>query len=212
MSDRNEIASAGGAVEMPGFRLLFPPGWTKHDATEESERELLARSRAKIKNYARPDLDFTLTSSIKTAFRQLRSQDGIAMYLPTDVDERSILPMSMTASRLLDPAGAPLDSHIAAVIKNHDGGFLGDDHQIVRWRRTHRRLEGMPGAVNQQINYAIPVAGTARRMALLLSTSILQDTEQSVDDDSLTLMIELSDSIVGTFTWESSLVPATRRD
>lgn len=193
---------------MPGFRMLFPPGWTRHDATEEAEHELIVRTRAKVKKYARPDLDFTITASTKAAFRQLRSQGGIAMYLPTDVSEQALVPMSITASRLLDPTGAPLDSVIASILRDDEGTFLGEDRKIVRWRRTHRGLEGLPGAVNHQINYAVPVVGTARRMALLLSTSILQDTEQTVDDDSLTLMIELSDSIVGTFTWDSQLVSA----
>ena len=201
MSDAQPMTTA--AREMPGYRMLFPAGWVMQSANEESERQLLARARAKVKRLARPDLDFALTAQIKSAFRQLRSQDGIAMYLPIDVDENAVLPMSMTASRLMDPLGLPLDERITEIFHDHGGEFLGTDRKIVRWRRTQRKLDGLPGAVNEQINYVIPVSGTGRRMALLLSTSILQDEQGTIDDERLGLMIELSDQIVGTFTWVS---------
>ena len=201
MSNPQPMTTAGS--EMPSYRMMFPPGWVVQSADEESERQLLARARAKVKRLARPDLDFALTAHIKSAFRQLRSQEGIAMYLPLDVEENAVLPMSMTASRLMDPLGLPLDARITEIFRDHGGAFLGSDRKIVRWRRTQRKMEGLPGAVNEQINYVIPVSGTGRRLGLLLSTSILQDEQGTIDAERLGLMIDLSDQIVGTFTWIS---------
>lgn len=190
------------ASEMPGFRMMFPPGWAASGIDENSEREMLSRMRAKVKQMARPDLDFALTASVKSAYRQLRSHDALAIYLPVDVGENAVLPMSMTAARLVDPLGLPLDDTIAGIFRDFGGDFLGADRTIVRWRRTHRNVQGgLPGAINEQVNYAIPVSGTGRRLALLLTTAILQDAQQTVDEESLAAMIELSDTVVGTFTW-----------
>ncbi|MDJ0335773.1 MAG: hypothetical protein ACOH10_05960 [Rhodoglobus sp.] len=199
MTDSVPIATS--ALEMPGYRLLFPQGWTRFGVDEDSERDVLVRTRAKIKRMARPDIDFALTASIKSAFRQLRSIDALAMYLPVDVAEDSVIPMSITASRLLDPLGLPLDDRITQVFRDFGGDFLGSDRKIVRWRRTIRNLDGLPGAINEQVNYAIPVAGTGRKLGLLLSASIIQDAQKTIDDETLEAIIALSDSIVATFTW-----------
>lgn len=200
-------ASGGHSAEMPGYRLLFPPGWAEYGVDEDAERDLLVRTRAKIKPLGRPDLDFSITSSIKSSFRQLRSRDAFALYLPSELAGDAVLPMSITASRLVDPLGGPLDGRITEIFRDHGGEFLGDDRNIVRWRRVHRTLDGLPGLSDEQVNYAIPVTGTGRRMALLLSTSIIRDPAGSIDEDSIELMVELSDSIVGTFTWASAMRP-----
>lgn len=207
MSEAIVGASGGHSVDMPGYRLLFPPGWAEYGVDEGAERDLLVRTRAKIKPLGRPDLDFSLTSSIKSAFRQLRSREAIALYLPSELAGDAILPMSITASRLVDPLGGPLDARITEIFRDYGGEFLGDDRSIVRWRRLHRSLEGLPGLSDEQVNYAIPVPGTGRRMALLLSTSIIQDPAGSISQDSIDLMVALSDSIIGTFTWASAMRP-----
>ena len=207
MTEPIAVASGRPSSDIPGYRLLFPPGWAEYGVDEGAERDLLVRTRAKIKPLGRPDLDFSITASIKSAFRQLRSRDAFALYLPSEVSEDAILPMSITASRLVDPLGGPLDGQITAVFRDHGGEFLGDDRNIVRWRRVHRSLEGLPGLSDQQVNYAIPVMGTGRRMALLLSTSIIQDPAGSISEDSIEMMVALSDSIVGTFTWASAMRP-----
>ncbi|MGV8882478.1 MAG: hypothetical protein ACOH19_10000 [Rhodoglobus sp.] len=193
--------------EIPAFRLLLPTGWEQIRVSEESEREILARLRAKVKKVGRPDLDFTLTATLKSAFRQLRSVDSVAIYLPLDVAPDALLPMSITASQLVDPAGNTLDHRVAEVFRDFGGTFLGEDRKIVRWRRSKRHIEGFPEAINEQINYIIPVPGSARRRALLFSTSILQDAESSVDEDRFNLMVLLSDSIIGNFTWNAGLPP-----
>jgi len=196
-----DVQKTVSAAEIPSFRLFFPAGWEQLGTTEESERDVLARLRARAKEVGRPDLDFTLTASLKSAFRQLRSIDSIAIYLPLDVAADALLPMSMTASQIVDPTGQNLDARIAEIFRDFGGDFLGEDRKIVRWQRTQRNIEGFPGAINQQLNYAIPVPGSGRRRALLLSTSILQDAESAVDEDTFELMVLLSDSIVGSFTW-----------
>jgi hypothetical protein len=201
MVESQSMAASTGQ-EMPAYRLIFPQGWAQFGVDETSEREILTRTRTKIKRMARPDIDFAVTASIKSAFRQLRSIDALAMYLPVDVAENSVIPMSVTASRLLDPLGFSLDDRITQVFRDFGGEFLGSDRAIVRWRRTIRNLEGIPGAINEQINYAIPVPRTGRKLGLLLSTSIIQDSQKSIDDDTLTAIIALSDSIIGTFGWE----------
>lgn len=196
-----DVSSTSSAPGIPGFRLFFPAGWEQLGTNEESEKELLARLRAKLKQLGRPDLDFTLTASLKSAYRQLRSIDSIAIYLPIDVAPEALLPMSMTASQLVDPAGNTLDARVAEIFRDSGGEFLGKDRKIVRWRRTKHNIEGFPGAINQQLNYVIPVPASGRRRALLLSTSILQDAESAADTDAFDLMVLLSDSIVSSFTW-----------
>jgi len=96
-------AESSTAPAVPAFRLLFPPGWTRHGPTPEDERELLAAMRSKMRPYGRPDLEFQLTAAVKSSFRDLRSRDGIAMFLPTEVSELTLVPMTITAVRLAAP-------------------------------------------------------------------------------------------------------------
>ena len=186
---------------VPAFRLLFPVGWSRHDVSAAAERDLLDRMRLRIKPLARPDLEFQLTAAVKSVFRQLAEKDGIAIYLPTDVDEDGVLPVSITASRLTDPAGRVLDDQVAVLFREHGADFLGSDRSIIRWRRRFRNVPTLDGAGSEQINYLIPVPGTDRRAALLFSTSIAQDAAVDMDDDELHRLITLSDAIIATFSW-----------
>lgn len=187
--------------QVPPYRLLFPAGWTRHDVTEESERALLERSRAQFKQYGRPDLDFQMTARVKASFRQLRTQNAFALFMMTEAPDNGVIPFSITAAYLRDPHGRSLDTRIAQIFREEGGEFLGDDRTIVRWTRSYRGLPDLPGAVNEQINYAIPVPGTERRLALLFSSSILNDDAATVDDPTREMLVTLSDAIMGTFTW-----------
>ncbi|MFF2277160.1 hypothetical protein [Agromyces sp. NPDC058126] len=186
---------------VPSFRMLFPPGWVRHDPSTESERELLDQMRAKMRAYARPDLEFELTMTVKSAFRELRERSGIAIYLPSGAEGTTLVPMSITATRFTEPSGASLDGRVADLFRNHEADFLGDDRTIVRWRRTIAKLEGFEGAVNEQVNYLVPVPGTSRREAVLISTAVLRDGTEPVDEELLESCLVLSDAIVSTFAW-----------
>ncbi|MDF2574197.1 MAG: hypothetical protein K0S05_1109 [Agromyces sp.] len=152
------MTAASTPTAVPGFRLLFPPGWTRHHPTADDERALLQAMRTKIRPYGRPDLEFQLTAAVKAAFRDLR-------------------------------------------FRQYGAEFLGDDHAIVRWRRTFARPKGLEGGINEQVNYLVPVPGTARRSAVLLGTSILQSTQEPMSPDDLDACIGLSDVIASTFAW-----------
>ncbi len=195
------MTASSTAPAVPAFRLLFPPGWTRHQPTPEDERELLQAMRSRMRSYGRPDLEFQLTAAVKASFRDLRSRDGVAVFLPTEVPEHTLVPMTITAVRLTEPSGASLDGHVSDLFRQHGAEFLGDDHTIVRWRRTFARPKGLEGGVNEQVNYLVPVPGSARRAALLLCTSILQGTEDPMPVEDLDGCIALSDAIVSTFAW-----------
>lgn len=201
MSSATTTATATTGAAVPPFRLLFPPGWTRHRPTADDERELLQAMRAKMRPYGRPDLEFQLTAAVKSSFRDLRSRDGIALYLPTAVPEEALVPMSITAVRLTEPSGGSLDGHVADLFSQYGAEFLGDDRTIVRWRRTFRRLEGLADGANEQVNYLVPVPRTERRAAVLLSTSIVQSTQEPMPADDLDACVGLSDVIVSTFAW-----------
>lgn len=193
------MSAAVSAV--PAFRMLFPPGWVRHDPSAESERELLDRMRAKMRAYARPDLEFELTMAVKSAFRELRERSGLAIYLPSGDDDAALAPMSITATRFVQPGGASLDAKVSELFRSHGADFLGDDRTIVRWRRRVSDSEGFEGVVNEQVNYLVPVPGTSRKEAVLISTSILRDGSDQVDEALLESCLVLSDAIVSTFAW-----------
>ena len=109
--------------------------------------------------------------------------------------------MTITAVRLTEPSGASLDGHVADLFRQYGAEFLGDARTIVRWRRTFSRPGGLEGGLNEQVNYLVPVPASGRRAAVLLSTSILQGTEEPMSDDDLDACIGLSDVIVSTFAW-----------
>ncbi|MCK8609144.1 hypothetical protein [Agromyces sp. C10] len=190
--------------ELPPFRLLLPPGWTRHLPTDDEERELLARMRERIRPLGRPDLEFQLTAGTKAAFRELRAKDGIAMYLPTQVGESTAVPMSMSACRITGPDGRPLDGQVAELFRRHGAEFLGDDRTIVRWRRTFATLPGLERVGTEQVNHLVPVPGTGRRVGVLLSTAIVRDPGDPVEGIDLDALVALADAIASTFAWAPS--------
>lgn len=192
---------------LPSFRLLLPAGWTRHAIDADEERALLARMRERLKPLGRPDLDFQLTAGVRAAFRELRAKDGIALFLPTDVPEASAVPMSLSAVRLTGPEGRSLDEQVAGLFRDHGATFLGDDHAIVRWRRTHPRLAGADRLGTEQVNHLIPVPATGRRIAVLLSTAIVRDPDEPIEGVDLDTLVALADAIASTFAWSPAEGP-----
>ncbi|WP_022889943.1 hypothetical protein [Agromyces italicus] len=189
------------ATAVPSFRMLFPPGWVRHDLSTQSEAELLTAMRAKLRPYGRPDLEFQLAAAVKSSFRGLRDRQGIAVYLPSGDEGAALAPMSITATRLVEPGGGPLDARVSELFSTRGAAFLGDDRMIVRWTRTVSGLAGAEEAVDEQVNYLIPVPGSNRTSAVLLSTSIVRPADEPVDADLLDSCVALSDAIVSTFAW-----------
>ncbi len=186
---------------MPTFRLLFPAGWDRFGLGEEEERRLLARSRERFRAMHRPDLDLQLTSQIKVMLRRARGVGTFALFLPTGVEEEQLAPISMTASVLQDPSGGTLDGRMTALIRDEGAEFLGEDRAILRWTREIQGGSQLPGAAGLQVVYAVPLPGESRRRALLFATSILDDAAETVGEEIRSMLVGLSDTIVGTFTW-----------
>jgi len=63
------------------------------------------------------------------------------------------------------------------------------------------QLPSVEGVIAEQVNYLIPIPGSARHSAVLLSTSIVVDATNPLSEQELEPMITLSDAIVATFAW-----------
>ncbi|MWB98194.1 hypothetical protein [Agromyces seonyuensis] len=200
--------------DVPDFQLVLPDGWTRIRPDLAGEQEAIKRASAALRRYARPDLDFEFRLLLKSAFRRLEESRAVALFVPTDLPGDSVLPMSITASVLVDPAGGTLDAAVSDLFR---GGatMLGDDTSVVRWERSVRGSAELQGADVDQLNYLIPIPGSGRRRGLLFSTSILLDPEASSASDAdadgvdaVAGMRLLSDAIIATFAWR---IPAGGR-
>ncbi len=197
------------AAGLPPFGMLLPTGWAAFSTSPEDEELLLRQIGNRMKGAHRPDLHAELVRYVRRAFVDLRRRDGVAMYLPVEVMGDG-WPVSMTASILTDPQGAPLDGRLADVIRS-GARFLDEQRTILRWEREPVPEEGMADLASLQILYAIPVPGTHRTRALLLSTSIIRDPAMASaghDADAVALLSAVSDQIVGTFQWDPTVETA----
>ncbi|MFE6509272.1 hypothetical protein ACFVDI_19640 [Nocardioides sp. NPDC057767] len=126
----------------------------------------------------------------------------IAWITQQDVSVDDFAPMSLALAWLEAPPGRSMTSLAKQLVSGRGAGPLDDSGAILRWvDRVDLPVDG--GVVHTvQPTYLIRVPH-APETALIIRATILNGAEGNhIDDEGISAMTLLSDSIVGTFRWK----------
>lgn len=196
MSLREELL--GLAPTVPLFRMLLPPEWASFPVTPELGDEFEHRARAVFARAGRPDLDGVFTGQLKQAMNGLVGSGAKYVFLPTERAEgKNPLSLSMIAT-FIDSPDASLDEWVMARVR--DGAELLDaEGRILYWRTLRPGLDGE--TQRAQCTYVIPVPGTERKKALILTGSTIVAVDAPENDEYLGAVHMIFDAMASTVTW-----------
>lgn len=190
---------------VPPFRMALPPGWKRRATTSETERAELRRGTEIFRQAGRPDLEAQYRLIVAQAHQGMARAKVFAVFRQEDVELDELLPMSMTASMIEGDDGATLDGWIADAFRAKGAEFLEDARHIVRWRNDAVAPPGIPELETVDattLTYVLPVPGSERRRALVMTTTILAPDVAVMTAEALSALETLSDLMVSTITWE----------
>ena len=199
MSLRDELI--GAPRTLPPFQLVLPSGWREYPADDPSEHALLEQASARLRSQHRPDLNAQLIRASRDAFARMRQSNTIAFYLQTEAPDDQVLPISITASRLVAPDGGTLDAQVSDLIRNHGAQPLNDDLVLIRWQVSSTRQLSDERVGSLAISYLAPIPGTMRREGLQFVAVILHPVGLDADDPGVARLAFVCDAIMSTFAW-----------
>ncbi len=199
MSLRDELI--GASRTLPPYQLVLPAGWREYSADDESEQALLEQANARLRSQHRPDIAAELTRASRDAFARMRQAGTIAFYVQTEAPDEQVMPISITASRLVAPDGGGLDAQVSDLIRNRGAQPLNDDFVLVRWEASSTRRLGTERIGALSISYLAPIPGTMRREGLQFVAVILHPVGLEADDPALAKLTFVCDAIMSTFAW-----------
>ena len=83
----------------PEFDLELPPGWSRREPDEGTEREMLAALKKRLMEAHRPELFAQTKAMLEGSFESMRRNGVFAFFSPTDPDPATVfLPASLNAS------------------------------------------------------------------------------------------------------------------
>lgn len=202
MTLRDELT---GRRSVPEYAIVLPDGWDEYDASDASERELVALAGRRLREQHRPDLYGQLRALTGRAFAGMRSAQTHRIYLQTRAwADELVLPLSITASVRTAPGGGSLDALVADLIRSGATSLHGDK-RFVRWQTDSTVAVGTATVGQQTTAYLTPFPD--RRTHALQLTAV---AVHPIDDPSeswrpvVERMSELTDAIVSTFRWRAA--------
>ena len=190
-----------GLPEIPPFRMLLPRGWEEYAVTNETAEALARRASERMRPLGRPDLDAQLSSQLHRSFKRMQAAGSVIVYLPTNVAEEALVPMSMVASVVRGDNGGSLDPYVANLFRTKGGEFFDTLKSTVRWTKATRGTDDLAGTASLMVNYVIAVPDSGRRRAVLLTSTITHSAHEPLEDEVLQHCVALSDAMVATFAW-----------
>ncbi len=164
---RDELLSLG--KELPDLRLLLPAGWRASSLQQAGVDELVRRLRATLMAAHRPDVDAVSDRRSSKVDRGAACR-GRPLHGPSRRSTRR--------NPLADVAGgvgrhrrrrSVRRSWVVEKIRSGTTEFLDENRTVLTWTTTTPGRDEMAGTVSDRFDYVIPVPGTSRRSALVLS-------------------------------------------
>lgn len=196
MSLREELLGLAPAV--PRFRILLPPEWASFPVTPDLGDQFERKAREVFARAGRPDLDGVFTAQLARAMRGLQEAGAKYIFLPSErTPGKDPFALSMVATFIDSPDG-PLDAWITARVRS-GAEMLDPEGRIVFWRDRGLGLDGETHKA--QSTYVIPVPGSKRRKALMLTGTTIVGAESDDDDEYAVAVRMIFDAMVSTVTW-----------
>lgn len=192
----------GATAKTPAFGMLLPEGWVARPADMESLGAQVQSAIARVPGADGARLRASVDSVIAQAGNPESHERLIAWITQQDVSVDDFAPMSLALAWLEAPPGRSMTSLAKQLVSGRGAGPLDDRGAILRWvDRVDLPVDG--GVVHTvQPTYLIRVPH-APETALIIRATILNGAEGNhIDDEGISAMTLLSDSIVGTFRWK----------
>lgn len=201
ISLREELG--GGRRGVPPFRLMLPTGWTIFDTSEQTEQQLLAAARKKLREVHRPDAYAVLSEQVESSLGAARTQGAFMMIMAGDeAPPWSIVPISILGTVTRGTAELSLDRRVADAIERRGARALHGSGHFLRWvdQRTVTLSGESVGA--HTVVYLTPIPGSNRREALQLTATLTHPVDVDPTSDPLmATWLELLDANIATFAW-----------
>jgi hypothetical protein len=204
MSLRDELTGSVRA-SVPPFVLLLPPGWVSVEPTRETFEELLSNVSARLRAAHRPDLDARFRSLVRRTAEEFLRRDPVRVIHQASVPGERMLPLSITASRVVAPGGATLDAQVGELVRTRGARPLDDARVVMRWTSdASHRVDG--GTLRtRSFDYLIAIPGTGRREALVFTAVVpIAAGGEQLDDETADRFGLLADAIMSTFRWSGA--------
>lgn len=196
MSLREQLL--GLSTGAPRFRILLPPEWASFPVTPELGEQFERQVREVFMKAGRPDLDGVFTAQLRAAMKGLNESGAKYIFLPSErAPGKDPFALSMIAT-YVEPPEASLDAWVMKKIRE-GAEILDPEGRIVYWRERRPGLDG--DTVRAQSTYVIPVPGTRRRTALMLTGTTILGAQAPDDDEYAVAVRMVFDAMASTVTW-----------
>ncbi len=188
---------------MPELRMMLPPGWVLYDTSAETERALLDKARARLREAGRPETYALVSAHVERALAAARKQGAFMMIMAGDeAPEWATVPVSILGTLVKGTPAVSLDAMVADAVERRGARALHDSRQFLRWvdRRTVELSGETAGAYT--VVYLTPIPGSRRTQALQLTATLVHPTETDPESDAaMRAWLELLDAHVATLAW-----------
>ncbi len=183
--------------------MMPPAGWTMYDTSGATERELLDRAKARLRDVHRPEVYAALESHVTGALAAARRQGAFVMIMAAeDAPRWSTVPISVLGTVTEGAAGVSLDAMVADAVERRGARALEGSRQFLRW--TDRRTVELSGesAGAYTVVYLTPIPGSRRTKALQFTATLVHPTDVDPTQDlQMKTWLELLDTQLLTFAW-----------
>lgn len=183
--------------------MMLPPGWVLYDTSAQTERALLEKARARLRDAGRPETFALLSAHVERALTSARKQGAFMMIMAGDeAPEWATVPISVLGTLVKGTPAISLDAMVADAVERRGARALHDSRTFLRWvdRRTVELSGESAGAYT--VVYLTPIPGSRRTQALQLTATLVHPTDTDpTSDAAMKSWLELLDAHIATLAW-----------
>ena len=175
-----------GGTKEPEFELRLLPGWERHSPGEADRAAMDAALKKRFMSINRPELHASMRVQLDQAYALMKQHQVKAYFAATaETDSLAIIPGAIVATTFHAHSGGTLDTHVAAIIRDHGAKPLFGDKRVVA----------------TTIVYMTPVPGSKRRRGLQLTATIARPMDMAATDEKFLAWKLALDVCVSTLRW-----------
>ncbi|WP_406027239.1 protein TPRXL [Nocardioides sp. NBC_00850] len=192
-----------GGTKEPEFELRLLPGWERHSPDEADRAAMDAALKKRFMSINRPELHASMRTQLDQAYALMKQQQVKAYFAATaETDSLAIIPGAIVATTFHADGGGTLDTHVAAIIRDHGAKPLFGDKRFIRYEReSTKTAQGDEPVVATTIVYMTPVPGSKRRRGLQLTATIARPLDMAATDEKFLAWKLALDVCVSTLRW-----------
>ena len=192
-----------GGTKEPEFELRLLPGWERHSPDEVDRAAMDAALKKRFMSINRPELHASMRVQLDQAYALMKQHQVKAYFAATaETDSLAIIPGAIVATTFHAHSGGTLDTHVAAIIRDHGAKPLFGDKRFIRYEReSTKTAEGDEPVVATTIVYMTPVPGSKRRRGLQLTATIARPLDMAATDEKFLAWKLALDVCVSTLRW-----------